>query len=208
MNEGKVRRDVGDPALNDFVFKMSRKGREELVEDAWRMERAESLLRNEEINCMEVLTEHAKKDNCECDGFWLRLALDLLDKNGIDPHVFSEAVRIPMTKGREKHVNLIIVGPADCAKTFILQPITKAIPNTFESPAKGMFGWLGVDKANAVFLNDLRWIPPNVTGFFVAWDDFLKLLEGKHVTLACTNELCIFAYSRPQKDANIRDKHC
>ena len=147
------------------------------------MERAEHLLSDEAIDCMVVLKEHADKTNCECDGLWLRLALDLLDKNDIDPHVFSEALRVAFAKGREKHVNVIIIGPADSAKTFILQPITKAIPNTFQNPAKGMFGWLGVDKANAVFLNDLRWIAPNVSGFFIAWDDFLKLLEGKQVTL-------------------------
>ena len=183
MNVAKERRDAGDTALNDFVFALQRTRREELVADAWRMEAAERLLQEQNVDRIQLLRQHSSLEDCECNGLWLRLALDLLQKNGIDSIQFSAALQETMRLGRGKHRNIILVGRADCGKSFMFEPVNNAIPQTFQNPAKSVFGWLGVENANCIFLNDLRWFPPKVSGYFIAWDDLLKLLEGAHVRL-------------------------
>ena len=49
----------------------------------------------------------------------------MLRKNGLHPIVMAEAVRDLLVNGRGKHRNIFIADPADCAKTFILEPLQK-----------------------------------------------------------------------------------
>ena len=57
--------------------------------------------------------------------------------------------------GRKKGNN-VMIGPSNCGKTFLLKPLTE-IFHCFPSPASGTFAWVGVEKAEVVLLNDLRW---------------------------------------------------
>ena len=52
----------------------------------------------------------------------------------------------------------MIVGPANCAKTFLLNPLN-VIFNTFSNPASTRFAWVGAEQAECIFLNDFRWSP-------------------------------------------------
>ena len=91
--------------------------------------------------------------------------------------------------GREKNNNILIHGPADCGKTFILSPICDLLPEVFLNPANSTFGWLGVENANLIFLNDLRWAPRSKGGN-IDWAPFLNLLEGQTVTLPAPMNSC------------------
>ena len=71
----------------------------------------------------------------------------------------------------------MLTGPPNCGKTFLLNPLT-TINNIFSNPATGTFAWVGVDKAECIFLNDFHWSPQ-----LVPWHDFLLLLEGQTVHL-------------------------
>ena len=71
----------------------------------------------------------------------------------------------------------MIIGPANCGKTFILRPLTE-IFKCFVSPASGTFAWVGAEKAEVIFLNDLRW-----NERLMPWSDLLNLLEGLPVHL-------------------------
>ena len=78
----------------------------------------------------------------------------------------------------------MLVGPASCGKTFLLKPLLDLIPNVFQNPPGSTFGWMGAEKANLIFLNDLRWKPPGgTTGSNIHWHTFLNLLEGLDVSL-------------------------
>ena len=59
-----------------------------------------------------------------CNGLWLQSALETLQNNNISWSYFSELVN-SLKHGRGKVRNLMICGPTNCAKSFILMPKTK-----------------------------------------------------------------------------------
>lgn len=75
--------------------------------------------------------------------------------------------------GRGKYQNIMITGPANCAKTFILKPLTLLF-DTFCNPASGSFAWVGVQDKECIFLNDFCWFAS-----LIPW----HLLEGEPVHL-------------------------
>ena len=81
-------------------------------------------------------------------------------------------------KGRGKWRNLMIAGPANCGKTFLLLPLT-TIFKTFSNPATTTFAWIGVQDSGIIFLNDFCW-----SSEIIAWKDLLLLLDGQIVRFA------------------------
>ena len=176
------RRDLGDRVLYDYLIALRRGQREELVTEAWRFENAEKLIAMENVDILQTLNQHAE-EGCRCNGLWLTCAKDVLERNGISYSSFATAVLTSFEKGRQKHVNIMLVGPANCGKTFLFKPVLKLLPNVFMNPASSTFGWMGVEKANLILLNDLRWKPRGIQGGNIDWCDFLNLLEGMEVSL-------------------------
>ena len=82
-----------------------------------------------------------------------------------------------LLKGRGKYRNLMLTGPANCGKTFLLNPLNR-IYRTFTNPASNTFAWVGAEDAEVVLLNDFRWSPQ-----VIAWQDLLLQLEGQQVHL-------------------------
>ena len=171
------RRNLGDSYLYNSIMGMSRKCRSECVEDAWRFEEAESLLINQNCDRLGEMME-ARNLACSCDGLWLTLAKDILDKNGISYLKFANALKKSIVKGRSKDSNIFVHGPGDCGKSFILKPILKILPLVFTNPANSQFAWKGAEQCNLIFLNDIRWAPLEKKDGFIAWSKFLNLLEG------------------------------
>ena len=91
-------------------------------------------------------------------------------------HVYANALFELLTDGRGKYRNIMIVGPANCAKIFLLIPLL-VIFNAFCNPANDKYAWVGADNCEVIFLNDFRWSPE-----VIAWKEFL-LLEGQIVHL-------------------------
>ena len=108
---------------------------------------------------------------------WLKCALETLQNNSVSPFIFAEAIRTLLIKGCGKHRNILIIGPSNCAKTFLIKPLEK-IFQAFSNPAQDKYGWIGVDQAEVIVLNDLRW-----DNQLISWIDFLLLLEGELVNL-------------------------
>ena len=82
-----------------------------------------------------------------------------------------------LEKGRGKYRNILLTGPANCGKTFILNPLN-VVYKTFSNPASTSFAWIGVENCEILFLNDFRW-----SSQILAWHDMLLLLEGQTVNL-------------------------
>ena len=82
-----------------------------------------------------------------------------------------------LEKGRGKYRNILLTGPANCGKTFILNPLN-VVYKTFSNPASTSFAWIGVENCEILFLNDFRW-----SSQILAWHDMLLLLEGQTVHL-------------------------
>jgi hypothetical protein len=61
----------------------------------------------------------------------------------------------------------------------MLKPLQKVFKGSlFENPANDKYGWVGVQKAKCMLLNDFRW-----TKELINWKDLLLLLEGEPVKL-------------------------
>ena len=125
------------------------------------------------------LLQEASNSDCVtcCNGDWLQCANEVLQNNGISTVHFAESVRESLVKGRKKHHNVMIVGPANCGKTFLLK-LLKVIYHMFCNPATGSFAWVGIQDAECIFLNDFRWSPQ-----LIPWHDLLLVLEGEVVHL-------------------------
>ena len=83
--------------------------------------------------------EHTCVDGCE--GKWIRIALQVLNRNGIEHNEFVNTVRVLLEEGRSKYRNILLRGPANCNKTFLLNRVA----------------WVGAEMAEVIFLNDFRW---------------------------------------------------
>jgi len=111
----------------------------------------------------------------KCEWQWLRAAKEVLVTNGINSYVFASALRELLLKGRGKYRNIRLVGPANCGKTFLLNPLNK-LYETFTNPVTTSYVWVDSEKAEVFFLNDFRW-----SAELISWKELLLLLEGQTV---------------------------
>ena len=81
--------------------------------------------------------------------------------------------------GKESSETLII-GPANCGKTFMLKPLE--LIYVFSNPANEKYAWVGADTAEIIVFQDFRWCHDSIP-----WkEDLLLLLEGETVKLPAT----------------------
>ena len=112
-----------------------------------------------------------------CGRLWYKSAIEVLGNNKIHPIIYTSALRELLIHGRGKFCNILIVGPTNCGKTFLLKPLEQ-IFKTFCNPANNQYAWVGSDEAEVILLQDFRW-PSEL----ISWKDLLLLLEGEIVKL-------------------------
>ena len=86
------------------------------------------------------------------------MAVAVLEWKNIKQEDFGEAFCNVLEKGRGKNWNVYLKGPANCAKTFLHNPLTTVFKR-FCNPASTTFAWVGAEEAEVLFLNDFRWSP-------------------------------------------------
>ena len=180
-------REEGKTDLAEFIVNRGKKVVNEVIATAWEMESAQKTEERQGKTRIELLQD-AYQHECTCDTYheWHYCALQLLANNNISVDNFANCVKDLLTKGRGKFRNIMLTGPANCGKTFLLNPLNKVF-NTFTNPASTSFAWVGAEKAEVVFLNDFRWSPQ-----IIAWHDLLLMLEGQLVHLPAPK--CHFAH--------------
>lgn len=145
------------------------------IETTWEMEEAEVDIQRSKRTRLEILHETLKATCNDSSCNWLQMAEETLQRNGVNVGEFANAIKDALTNGRGKKRNIMIIGPANCGKTFIFQPL-RHIYKAFVNPATGSFAWVGVEDAEIIYLNDFRWNEK-----IIQWQDFLRLLEGDSV---------------------------
>ena len=79
-----------------------------------------------------------------------------MENNDIDVELFSHCcINELLLRGRGKNRNLLLTGPTNCGKSFLLNPL-KVIYRTFCNPATGTYR-VGVENAECILLTDFRW---------------------------------------------------
>ena len=147
-NDQKI---AGKKDLANFVLNRSSKSLQDLMSSTWRMQGAAAQIHQRQVPRMDLIMEWATKDCIEgCNGAWLDCAQQVLRQNKVHPILFADAMRELLLKGRGKKRNIMIVGPANCGKTFLLTPL-RDIFDTFSNPAKDKYAWVGAEKCQLIF---------------------------------------------------------
>lgn len=138
-----------------FCFHTGRQTVQELITTSWEIERAPETLERSQMQRLQILS-NAQEEECLCGGSWIGMASEIMSKNNVPKEVFVQAVRDLLIHGRSKYRNILLTGPANCGKTFLLGPICK-IYKCFQNPAVSSFAWVGAQDAEIILLNDFRW---------------------------------------------------
>ena len=86
-----------------------------------------------------------------CKNNWLKCALEVLKQNNQHPYVYAAAIRDLLINGRGKFRNFMIIGPANCGRTFMLKPL-ELIYDVFSNPANDKYARAGADTAEIIVL--------------------------------------------------------
>lgn len=179
----------GKEDLNRWMLAHSSvKKRTEILSTIWKIEDSldDSERRGKSLmdllrECLEVEHSVDPLSKRQCQGEWLPSALEVLALNSITREHFSQRVLKALENGRGKGFNLMICGPSNCAKSFLLMPL-ELIYRVFFQPASGSFNWLHAPKAEVIFLNDIRYEEKGDQEV-MPWRQFLNLLEGCTVNI-------------------------
>ena len=170
--------EEGKKDLADFVLSRNSKGLHDLIEQTRKMKTASATLLRKKGSRIDLIRKAAGGEcSLSCDGKWLECVQEMLVNNKVHPILFAAAVRELLLVGRGKYWNVMIVGPTNCGKTFLLRPL-ELIFKIFSNPAADRYAWVGAEHAEIIFLNDFRWSKE-----LIEWKSFLLLLEGDRVNL-------------------------
>ena len=147
----------GKSDVAEFIVNRGPRVVSEVLTTAWEMTNAQDKLDRSKKTRIEILEDAAQKPCVSgCNGQWLTCASEVLQQNGLRKEAFANAIKDLLEKGRSKFRNIMICGPANSGKTFLLNPLT-SIYRTFSNPASTSFAWVGAEEAECIFLNDFRW---------------------------------------------------
>lgn len=167
--------DQGHTALMEYISNTPERKYKEVIAKVWKAKDARKKLQRRETSRMDKIQAALLEpciEECGDDEIWLEMGREVLRNNSINAYTFAEAVRRLLRAGRSKGNNILITGPKDCAKTFLLRPLTK-IFDCFTNPSSGTYAFVGIQNKEVAFLNDLRYNP-----VMLPWQDFLNMLEG------------------------------
>ena len=156
----QIRKEEGETDIHEYVLSHQEKYVKELIKKTWDMVEAPENLKQLNLKHMEEELEAATKINC-ITGYnkqWLECVLELLHLNNTDLSVFSDALYNSLRYGCGKFSNVILVGPTNTGKMFMFKSLKQILgKKLLENPANDKFGWVGVDKASVILLEDYGW---------------------------------------------------
>lgn len=169
----------GKRDLAKFVLSKGEKARNDIISTSWKIHGAPEQLKLLKHERMAIFEECAETECCcETPNLWCESACEIIDGNGMRRCEFASSIFKALKEGRKKDNNIMLVGPSNIGKTFLLKPLCK-IFKVFANPATTTFAWVGAELADIVFLNDFRWSEK-----VMAWADILNMLEGCPVHIA------------------------
>ena len=178
FSKAKDRKEVGKKELANFLVSCSRKSLQNLLLNTWKIESTTASLAHKATTQMEVMRKCTTEDCMEgCNGEWLVCAKQFLTQNKVHAVAYALALRDLLVKGHGKSRNIMIMGPANCAKTVLFKCL-QTMFTAFSNPSNDKYAWIGAEDAEVIFLNEFRW-----TSEMIAWKELLLLLERQIVHL-------------------------
>ena len=121
----------GKTDVAEFVLNRGSKVVAEFLQTAWDMENSQETPQRQKKSQLRLLYDSLHQECVpDCHGQWVTCAKEVLSRNNISVSGFAQSVRTLLEKGRGKHRNIMLIGPTNCAKTFLLNPLN-VIYNTF-----------------------------------------------------------------------------
>ena len=146
-----MQKNEGKTDIAKFIVNRGAKVVNDAIQTAWEMEGAKASQEHMARSHMEILREAGQETyKCEPTSQWHNFASELLENNGIPHGSFGNAVEDLLRKGRGKYRNIMLTGPANRGKTFLLNPLN-SIYKTFTNPASTSFAWVGAEQAEVLF---------------------------------------------------------
>ena len=91
---------------------------------AWNIDSAPEVLIQEKRPRLEKVCSFLTA-NCvdQCNGEWLPFDKQVLWQNNFNVNLFADSVREAIINGRQKNNSIMLVGPTNCGKSFLLSPL-------------------------------------------------------------------------------------
>ena len=130
------------------------------------------------------------EEECIC-GVWRRVHLwakermekicnTIAGQYCIARETFSNCAKTLLEKGRRKYWNIMLKCPANCGKTFLLNPLNNDY-KTFTNPASTSFAWVGV-----LFF---KWLP--LVTQIIVWHDLLLMINRGPIGSFAISEIAL-----------------
>ena len=113
------RRKEGQPDLAALVLSCTKKSLNDLIGSTRELQNENATIKREESSRMLV---KARLNSC-AHGCYIECYICsryILQTNNINPYIYADAIRDLLIHGRGKLRNVMITGPANCAKTLML----------------------------------------------------------------------------------------
>ena len=104
--------------------------------------------------------------------------MQTLDNNHVRSQ-FCQAVYRALAEGRKKKTNVMLLGPTNAAKSFLVKPLAQ-IYRAYKIPDSGNYQLESILDKEIVFLNDFAWDPRET---WMRWAYFKDFLEGGGVNV-------------------------
>ena len=77
---------------------------------------------------------------------------EVLKNNSISLYIYAEAIRQCLKNGRQKQNNIMLVGPTNYGKSFLLDPL-ELIYKIFMNSSATSYAWVGLEEREIAYLN-------------------------------------------------------
>ena len=125
-------------------MRQSPKALDDLLSLTWKLDGAPLLQQRKKMSRMEVVFHFLNEPCVEgCDGKWLESAREVLRGNNINIFTFADSMRKCLSVGRSKYNNILLYGPRNCGKSFLLNPL-EDMYKCFMNPTEGKYCWNGL----------------------------------------------------------------
>ena len=151
MMIAKQRYDDSENGIYNFIVNKTQKALSEHnmmhhVSTTRKIQNAPAIVESSSKSRIEILNEYANTTCVEnCNGEWFLCAKEVLKNNSINLYVYLEASHQCLKNGRQRQNNIMLVGPTNSGKSFLLDPLELTY-KAFMNPSATSYGWVGLEK--------------------------------------------------------------
>jgi hypothetical protein len=154
-----------------------------MIENARRVIDAPLLAKERSMSLMDKLRRAATEQPCVCAGTWGPGAVQVLQRNCINKHVFATAIVRAFELGAKRGVNVGLVGKAGSGKSMLIEPLEKVFKAVGKPQKNSSFPLANIGDCDLLLWQDYKHHEPTVS-----FTDLLSVLVGESVEVRLPGE--------------------